>query len=127
MGNMGSGSRPYYRPRSPVALGRCSNDRAGTRPARLKSMRESPPRESLAFVACRDTLRGCIQLLQTIAITVDCSEAPPVLGSQTELVANTADVRIERARSDDGIGTPNAFADVSAREQTSDIAQEQDG
>src|SRR3954467_14103774 len=37
-GQYGQWQPAYYRPRSPVALGRRSNDRAGTRPARLKPM-----------------------------------------------------------------------------------------
>src|SRR6476620_1202120 len=78
-----------------------------------------------AFVVRRQALRSRIQLFKTIAVAVNRGQAPAILRREPELVADAAHVRVQRARCHHRVGAPHAFADMSAREQAADIAQEQ--
>src|SRR5690349_18363170 len=83
------------------------------------------PRNPLAFVGRCQTLRGSVELLQTISVAIYRGQAPAVFGREAELVADAAHVRVKRARCHHRVRPPYTFADVTAREQPADIAQEQ--
>src|SRR5258705_12843060 len=69
--------------------------------------------------------RITINLLQTIPMPINAFQLPAVLRQQPELVADAAHIGIDRARSHRTHCSPDCLMDMTARQQSTQVAQEQ--